>query len=108
MRQEVNSDTRPYAHAMAEKLATPQGCRIYARRKWLSEAPHGWIKQVLGFRRFSVRGWKKAQGEWDLVCLALNVKRPRCLDGAGGHSVHGLKWVRKGSSGLWPRNQEAA
>ena len=29
----------------------------------------------LGFRRFSVRGLAKARGEWDLVCLALNIKR---------------------------------
>ena len=29
---------------------------------------------VLGFRRFSLRGLAKVRGEWDLVCLALNVK----------------------------------
>ena len=46
-----------------------------AQRKWLSEAPNGWIKEVLGFRRFSLRGLAKVRGEWDLVCLALNIKR---------------------------------
>ena len=40
-----------------------------------SEAPNGWIKHVLGFRRFSLRGLAKVRCEWDLVCLALNVKR---------------------------------
>jgi len=30
---------------------------------------------VLGFRQFSVRGLKKAQAEWKLVCLALNLRR---------------------------------
>ena len=64
---------------LAAKLATAAGRRTYAARKWLSEAPNGWIKQVLGFRRFSLRGVKKAQGEWDLVCLALNVKRLQSL-----------------------------
>ena len=34
-----------------------------------------WL-EVLGFRRFSVRGLNRARGEWDLVCLALNIKRP--------------------------------
>ena len=29
------------------------------QRKWLSEAPNGWIKEVLGFRRFSLRGLAK-------------------------------------------------
>ena len=49
--------------------------------KWLSEAPYGWIKHVLGFRRFSLRGLATAGGEWDLVCLALNVKRLQPLMG---------------------------
>ena len=64
---------------MAQRLGTTAGRAVYATRKWISEAPHGWIKEVLGFRRFSVRGLRKAQGEWDLVCLALNVRRLQTL-----------------------------
>ena len=64
---------------MANKLATPDGRACYAKRKWLSEAPNGWIKQALGFRRFSVRGLTKVQGEWALACLALNMKRMQGL-----------------------------
>ena len=67
------------SRGMAKKLATETGRATCARRKWISEAPHGWIKEVLGFRRFSVRGLRKTQGEWDLVCLALNVKRLQSL-----------------------------
>ena len=51
---------------MGEHLATPQGRAAFAERKWLSEAPNEWIKEVLGFRRFHVRGQKKVQGEWSL------------------------------------------
>ena len=69
----------PATSRMMEKLATPAGRAAYAERKWLSEAPNGWIKHVLGFRRFSLRGLAKARGEWDLVCLALNVKRLQLL-----------------------------
>ena len=69
----------PATKRMAEKLVTEAGRATYATRKWISEAPHGWIKEVLGFRRFSVRGLQKVQGEWDLVCLALNVKRLQAL-----------------------------
>ncbi len=65
----------PATRRMVEKLATTAGRAAYAERKWLSEAPNGWIKHVLGFRRFSLRGLAKARREWDLVCLALNVKR---------------------------------
>ena len=64
---------------MVKKLATRGGRAAYAERKWLSEAPYGWIKHVLGFRRFSLRGLAKVRGEWDLVCLALNVKRLHVL-----------------------------
>ena len=60
---------------MQTQLDTLQGQEIYAQRKWLVEAPIGWIKRILGFRQFGMRGLRPVQGEWDLVCLALNVKR---------------------------------
>ena len=65
----------PATQRMARKLDTPQGQEIYAQRKWLVEAPIGWIKRILGFRQFGMRGLRPVQGGWDLVCLALNVKR---------------------------------
>ena len=67
----------PATSRMAEKLSRPAGRAAYAERKWLSEAPNGWIKHVL-FRR-CLRGLAKVQGEWDLVCLALNTKRLHAL-----------------------------
>ena len=47
----------------------------YRRRKAIVEPVLGWIKEVLGFRRFSLRGVAKARGEWNVVCLAVNLKR---------------------------------
>ena len=67
---------------MATKLATDAGRMQYAQRERLSETPNGWIKQVLGFRRFSLRGLHKVRGEWDLICLALNVRRMQGLQAA--------------------------
>ena len=78
----VDAEKHPAKAAMAEKLATEAGRAQYAQRKWLAEAPIGWIKEALGFRRFSLRGLNKVQGEWDLVCLALNVKRLQGLQPA--------------------------
>ena len=72
----------PAKARMAEKLATDEGRRRYARRKWIAEAPVGWIKEVMGFRRFSLRGLRKVEAEWTLVCLALNVKRLHTLQAA--------------------------
>ena len=37
------------------------------------------LQHALGFRRFSLRGLAKVRCEWDLVCLALNVKRLHVL-----------------------------
>jgi transposase len=60
---------------MAERLASEGGRTRYRRRKAIVEPVFGWIKAVLGFRRFSLRGEAKARGEWNVVCLALNLKR---------------------------------
>jgi len=65
----------PYTTAMAAKFETQQGKLDYRKRKWIAEPPNGWIKNVLGFRQFSMRGLKKAQAEFKLVCLALNLRR---------------------------------
>jgi transposase len=60
---------------MAYKLQTELGKIIYAARKYTVEPVIGIIKEVMGFRQFSLRGQNKAAGEWNLVCLAFNVKR---------------------------------
>ncbi|WP_296661110.1 transposase, partial [Rhodoferax sp.] len=65
----------PHTVAMAAKFETEQGKTDYKKRKWIAEPPNGWIKNVLGFRQFSMRGLKKAQAEFKLVCLALNLRR---------------------------------
>ena len=77
--REGKPEKYPATSRMAEKLSRPAGRAAYAERKWLSEAPNGWIKHVLGFWRFSLRGLAKVRGEWDLVCLALNAKRLHAL-----------------------------
>ena len=41
---------------MAAKLRTDAGQLAYRKRKWIAEPPNGWIKNVLGLRRFSMRG----------------------------------------------------
>lgn len=66
---------------MAYKLQTTIGQAIYRLRKCTVEPVIGIIKEVLGFRQFSLRGLVAAAGEWCLVCLAFNVKRLHCLLG---------------------------
>jgi len=64
---------------MAYKLQTEIGKAIYGLRKCTVEPVIGIIKEVLGFRQFSLRGLAAAAGEWCLVCLAFNLKRLRML-----------------------------
>jgi transposase/IS5 family transposase len=60
---------------MKEKLKTAHGAAAYRRRKVIVEPVFGWIKRVLGFRQFSFRGLTRNNGEWHLVCLAMNLRR---------------------------------
>ena len=64
---------------MAYKLRTEIGQAIYRLRKCTVEPVIGIIKEVLGFRQFSLRGLRAAAGEWCLVCLAFNLKRLHVL-----------------------------
>lgn len=69
------SSDKPHTAAMHEKLKTEPGRATYRRRKAIVEPVFGWVKRVLGFRSFSLRGLRKVEGEWSLVCLALNLRR---------------------------------
>jgi len=64
---------------MAYKLQTEIGRAIYRLRKCTVEPVLGIIKDILGFRQFSLRGLQAAAGEWCLVCLAFNLKRLHSL-----------------------------
>jgi transposase len=60
---------------MQRKLKTKKGKRIYALRKTLPEPVFGQIKQVMGFRQFSLRGQFNVQAEWFLVTAAFNLRK---------------------------------
>ena len=60
---------------MADRLASADGKDRYRWRKAIVEPVMGWIKEALGFRQFRLRGEGHARGEWNLVCLALNLRR---------------------------------
>lgn len=71
----IDPHKRPHTAAMLRKFESEETQNAYRRRKWLSEPPNGWVKNVLGFRQFSMRGLAKANAEWRLVCAALNLRR---------------------------------
>lgn len=64
---------------MKHRLRTMAGKAVYAQRKVTSEPVFGIIKAVMGFRSFLLRGYESVQGEWNLVCMAFNIKRLHAL-----------------------------
>ncbi|MGH9488585.1 MAG: IS1182 family transposase [Terriglobales bacterium] len=76
------SATGAATQRMAARLSTGLGRARYRRRKAIVEPVIGWVKNIVGFRRFSLRGHGKARAEWSLVCLAVNLKRLQQLEPA--------------------------
>jgi len=72
-------DTDDPVTCMTHRMTTQAGRAVYALRKQTVEPVFGIIKHVMGFRRFSLRGFDKVVGEWTLATLAWNVKRMNIL-----------------------------
>jgi len=64
---------------MKHRLRTAAGKAVYALRKVTLEPVFGIIKAAMGFRSFLLRGYEAVQGEWNLVCMAWNIKRLHAL-----------------------------
>jgi transposase len=64
-----------FTERMRQRTATAAGRALYKLRQQTVEPVFGIIKEAMGFRRFSLRGLAKVSLEWDLVCLAYNLRR---------------------------------
>ena len=62
--------------AMAYRLQTPEGKRLYALRKHVPEPVFGIIKSVLGFRQFLLR---TRQRQWRVDTRNNGMERGGCL-----------------------------
>ena len=67
---------------MKRKLGTPEGAKIYSRRKVIVEPAFGQIKNR-GFRGFLLRGLEKVRGEWALMTLTHNLLKLHKATGRG-------------------------
>jgi len=59
--------------AMACKVRSPRGKALYAKRGSTVEPVFGQLKEILGFRRFSRRGFLACACEWKMMCTAHNL-----------------------------------
>jgi hypothetical protein len=58
-----------------ENLTSDLGKELRAKRSVEVETVFGHIKHNMGFRRFHLRGLKKVNTEWGLVCIAHNMRK---------------------------------
>lgn len=59
---------------MIEKMQGAEAKAIYKKRKEILEPVFGRIKNG-GFRGFHLRGFRKASGEFSLICAVHNLKK---------------------------------
>jgi transposase len=70
----TTDDKEPLRQQMIEKMEQEQSKQIYKKRKEIVEPVFGQIKNS-GFRGFHLRGFKKASGEFSLICAVHNIKK---------------------------------
>jgi transposase len=66
---------RHMRHLIKKRIQSAHGQWLQRRRQTVAEGAFGFIKQTLGFQRFSLRGLQKVQTEWQLICLAFNLRK---------------------------------
>ena len=75
MRRPDQRLVRHMRHLIKRRMESAHGQWLRQRRQTVAESAFGFIKQTMGFERFSLRGLKKVQTEWQLVCLAFNIRK---------------------------------
>lgn len=74
-RIQVSFKLREYQTQARTNLLSERGIELRKKRGIDVETPFGDIKHNMGFRRFLLRGLKKVEIEWGLVCIAHNMRK---------------------------------
>ena len=67
--------TPNYTDWMKHRIDSEKGRQIYSHRMSVVEPVFGNIGTNKGLNRFSLRGKKKVQGQWQLYCLVHNIEK---------------------------------
>ena len=73
---QIGFELRRYRQQAKDNLLSEQGIALRKQRSIEVETVFGDIKYNMNFRRFMLRGLKKVEIEWGLVCLAHNLRKP--------------------------------
>jgi transposase len=71
----ANAPKGPIAQQMRARLERADERKRYRKRSGMVEPVFGLLKEILGYRRFLLRGLKKVRGEWSLICTAFNLRK---------------------------------
>jgi len=74
-REKIATNQEISKRIMEARVKSPSGREVYRKRKYMVEPVFGDIKQNGGFRRFSMKGKKKCEGEFFLAAISHNVKK---------------------------------
>jgi transposase len=58
-----------------EKLKIPENKELLKKRKEIVEPLFGYIKHIMGFRRWTLRGIDNIKAQWALICTTVNLKK---------------------------------
>ena len=77
---------------MKERMESPEGKKIYGKRKTIIEPRFGHIKKNLRFEQFNLRGRYGVEIEWLMLCIGINIRKigkvlGRVLNPEGGGSL---------------------
>jgi transposase len=71
----VGADPKNLSKEMIDKIDSETGRQIYQQRIGIVEPVFGNIRSVKGMDRFTMRGKKKVNGQWNLYCLVHNIEK---------------------------------
>jgi len=64
-----------FTERMKRKIDSVAGKALYAMRLAIAEPPFAHIKSILGLDRFTLRGKRKVNVQWNLFCMVHNLKK---------------------------------
>jgi hypothetical protein len=73
--EETRSNLKPNTAWMRGRIDTDEGKAIYSKRMSVVEPVFGNIANNKGLKRFSLRGQRKVNGQWQLFCLVHNIEK---------------------------------
>jgi hypothetical protein len=64
-----------FTERMKHKIDSTVGRALYGMRLAIGEPPFAHIRSALGLNRFTLRGKRKVNVQWNLFCIVHNMKK---------------------------------